>query len=153
MTHDLAFEAWAAKRVADRCRTWSGGFRSRIFARTVILDFYNEAGQLAIQLQVSIARGSPKEYQALATDLDSNANAVAIQHIILENEGWERDTSVTEPTEVSFQFDTGITFPQPSSEQCRLDIPSSRRIHGRPGTADPSTASAAAGFAQDDRAE
>jgi hypothetical protein len=35
-------------------------------------------------------------------DLDSNANAVAIQHIKLENEGWERDTSVVEPTEPSF---------------------------------------------------
>ena len=41
------------------------------------------------------------EYQALP-DLDANANAVAIQHIKLENEGWERDTSVTEPTEPSF---------------------------------------------------
>jgi hypothetical protein len=32
-------------------------------------------------------------------DLDANANAVAIEHIKLENEGWERDTSVTEPAE------------------------------------------------------
>jgi hypothetical protein len=31
-------------------------------------------------------------------DLDANANAVAIQHIKLENEGWDRDVSVTEPT-------------------------------------------------------
>ena len=35
-------------------------------------------------------------------DLDSNANAILIQHIKLENEGWVRDTSVTEPTEPSF---------------------------------------------------
>jgi hypothetical protein len=35
-------------------------------------------------------------------DLDANANAVAIQHIKLENEGWERDENVTEPTELSF---------------------------------------------------
>ncbi len=41
------------------------------------------------------------EYQALP-DLDANANAVAIQHIKLENEGWERDTSVIEPSEPSF---------------------------------------------------
>ena len=32
-------------------------------------------------------------------DLDANANAVAIQHIKLENEGWERDLSVVEPSE------------------------------------------------------
>ena len=65
----------------------------------MILDFYNEAGQLAISYK--IYRAWVSEYQALP-DLDANANAVAIQHIILENEGWERDTSVTEPTEVSF---------------------------------------------------
>ena len=41
------------------------------------------------------------EFLALP-DLDANANAVAIQHIKLENEGWERDTSVTEPAEPSF---------------------------------------------------
>jgi hypothetical protein len=35
-------------------------------------------------------------------ELDANANAVAIQHIKLENEGWDRDLSVTEPTEPNF---------------------------------------------------
>ncbi len=34
--------------------------------------------------------------------LDANANAVAIQHIKLENEGWERDYAVVEPSEPSF---------------------------------------------------
>ena len=38
------------------------------------------------------------EFQTLP-DLDANANAVAIETIKLENEGWERDTAVTEPTE------------------------------------------------------
>ena len=38
------------------------------------------------------------ENQALP-DLDANANAIAIQHIKLENEGWERDDEVGEPTE------------------------------------------------------
>jgi hypothetical protein len=41
------------------------------------------------------------EYVALP-DLDANANAVAIQHLKLENEGWDRDTSVTEPKEKSY---------------------------------------------------
>jgi hypothetical protein len=40
------------------------------------------------------------EYQVLP-DLDANANAVAIEHITLENEGWERDQSVKEPVEPS----------------------------------------------------
>ena len=69
------------------------------FRKDVILDFYNEAGQLAISYK--IYRAWVSEYQALP-DLDSNANAVAIQHIILENEGWDRDISVTEPTEPSY---------------------------------------------------
>lgn len=69
------------------------------FRKDVILDFYNEAGQLAISYK--IFRAWVSEYTALP-DLDANANAVAIQHIVLENEGWERDTSVTEPTEISY---------------------------------------------------
>ena len=35
-------------------------------------------------------------------DLDANANAVAIQNIKLENEGWERDYVVNEPDEPSY---------------------------------------------------
>ena len=40
------------------------------------------------------------EFQATA-DLDANANAVLIQHLKLENEGWERDIDVKEPVEPS----------------------------------------------------
>lgn len=98
VTHDLEFEAWAAK-------VWQvgAGLGSEVsladFRKDVILDFYNEAGQLAISYK--IYRAWVSEYQALP-DLDANANAVAIQHIKLENEGWERDTSVVEPTETSY---------------------------------------------------
>ena len=98
VTHDPAFEAWAAK-------VWQlgAGLGSEVslkdFRKDLILDVYNEAGQLAISYK--IYRAWVSEYQALP-DLDANANAVAIQHIKLENEGWERDTSVTEPSEPSF---------------------------------------------------
>ncbi|WP_026441461.1 phage tail protein [Pseudacidobacterium ailaaui] len=98
VTHDPAFEAWAAK-------VWQlgAGLGSEVslkdFRKDLILDVYNEAGQLAMSYK--IYRAWVSEYQALP-DLDANANAVAIQHIKLENEGWERDTSVTEPTEPSF---------------------------------------------------
>jgi phage tail-like protein len=98
VTHDLDFEAWAAK-------VWQigAGLGAEVslkdFRKDVILDFYNEAGQLAISYK--IYRAWVSEYQALP-DLDANANAVAIQHIKLENEGWERDASVTEPSEPSF---------------------------------------------------
>jgi phage tail-like protein len=98
VTHDVDFEQWAAK-------VWQigAGLGAEIslqdFRKDLIIDFYNEAGQLAISYKVY--RAWVSEYQALP-DLDSNANAVAIQHIKLENEGWERDVSVTEPTEPSF---------------------------------------------------
>jgi phage tail-like protein len=98
VTHDLDFEVWAAK-------VWQigAGLGAEVslkdFRKDVILDFYNEAGQLAISYK--IYRAWVSEYQALP-DLDANANAVAIQHIKLENEGWERDASVTEPSEPSF---------------------------------------------------
>jgi len=62
----------------------------------IILEVYNEAGQLVIAYK--IYRCWVSEYQALP-DLDANANAIAIEHIKLETEGWERDTSVTEPQE------------------------------------------------------
>ena len=98
VTHDLDFEAWAAK-------VWQigAGLGAEVsladFRKDVILDFYNEAGQLVISYR--IYRAWVSEYQALP-DLDANANAVAIQHIKLENEGWDRDPAVTEPTETSF---------------------------------------------------
>jgi phage tail-like protein len=95
VTHDLAFEAWAAK-VWQLNASLGSEVSLADFRKDVILDFYNEAGQLAISYK--IYRAWVSEYQALP-DLDANANAVAIQHIKLENEGWERDTGVTEPQE------------------------------------------------------
>ncbi|HEY3757417.1 MAG TPA: phage tail protein [Opitutaceae bacterium] len=66
------------------------------FRKDLYLEVYNEAGQLVIAYK--IFRCWVSEYQALP-DLDANANAMAIEHIKIEHEGWERDTSVTEPTE------------------------------------------------------
>ena len=73
-------------------------FRSADFRKDLILEFYNEAGQLAIAYK--IFRCWASEFQALP-DLDANANAIALEHIKLENEGWERDTEVAEPQEPS----------------------------------------------------
>ena len=52
-------------------------------------------------LGYNVFRAWVSEYQALP-DLDANANAVAIQTIKLENEGWERDLDVVEPAEPTF---------------------------------------------------
>jgi phage tail-like protein len=88
VTHDTDFEAWATK-------VWnyqgSDGTESSLadFRKEVIIDVFNEAGQKVISYKVY--RCWVSEYQALP-DLDANANAIAIQTIKLENEGWERDT-------------------------------------------------------------
>jgi phage tail-like protein len=98
VTQDTTFEQWVGK-------VWQLGAALGMevsladFRKDIILDFYNEAGQLV--LSYFIYRCWVSEYQALP-ELDSNANAVAIQYIKLENEGWERDLSVTEPKEPSF---------------------------------------------------
>jgi len=95
VTHDIEFEAWANK-------VWhvGAGLGAEVslkdFRKDVILEVYNETGQVV--LAYKIYRCWVSEFQALP-DLDANANAVAIQTLKLENEGWERDTEVTEPTE------------------------------------------------------
>jgi phage tail-like protein len=66
------------------------------FRKDIYLEFHNEAGQMVIAYK--IYRCWVSEYQAMP-DLDASANAIAIEHIKLENEGWERDTSVTEAKE------------------------------------------------------
>jgi phage tail-like protein len=98
VTHDVEFERWA-----NKVWNYGGGLGAETslkdFRKDIILEVYNEAGQLVIAYHIH--RCWVSEYQALP-DLDANANAVAIQHIKLENEGWERDESVTEPTEPTF---------------------------------------------------
>jgi phage tail-like protein len=95
VTHDTAFEAWANKVWAFGAGL---GAESSLqdFRKDIILDVFNEAGQKV--LSYKIYRCWVSEYQALP-DLDANANAVAIQTIKLENEGWERDLETAEPSE------------------------------------------------------
>ena len=98
VTHDTEFEQWSNK-------VWNFGSglgaeaSLQDFRKDIILEVYNEAGQLAIAYKVF--RCWVSEFQSLP-ELDANANAVAIQSIKLENEGWERDYEVGEPSEESF---------------------------------------------------
>lgn len=98
VTHDPEFELWANK-------LWNFGaglgreVSLKDFRKDIIIEVYNEAGQLA--LAYKIYRCWVSEFQALP-DLDANANAVAIQTLKLENEGWERDADVPEPAELAF---------------------------------------------------
>jgi len=98
ITHDLEFEKWANK-------VWNYGaglgleVSLKDFRKDIVIEVYNEAGQPVIAYNVF--RCWVSEYQALP-DFDANANAVAIQTIKIENEGWERDKSVTEQSEPSY---------------------------------------------------
>ena len=69
------------------------------FRKDILIELINEAGQIVIAYKVH--RCWPSEYVALP-DLDANATDVAFEQLILQNEGWERDTSVAEPQEPSF---------------------------------------------------
>jgi len=99
VTHDVDFEQWA-----NKVWNFGSGMGSEVslsdFRKDVILDLFNEAGQKVISYQ--LFRCWVSEFQALP-DLDANANAVAIQTLKLETEGWERDYAVTEPAEPRFE--------------------------------------------------
>jgi len=98
VTHDKEFEQWA-----NKIWNFGSGLGAEVslkdFRKDIIIEVYNEAGQLAIAYKVF--RCWVSEFQSLA-DLDANANAVNIQHLKLENEGWERDAEVPEPSEQTF---------------------------------------------------
>jgi phage tail-like protein len=98
VTHDVDFEQWA-----NKVWNYGSGLGAETsladFRKDVILELYNEAGQLAVSYK--LYRCWVSEFESLP-ELDANANAVAIQTIKLENEGWERDYDVAEPTEPSF---------------------------------------------------
>lgn len=98
VTHDKEFEQWANK-VWNHGSALGSETSLADFRKDVILEVYNEAGQLAVAYK--LFRCWVSEFQAMP-DLDANANAIAIQNIKLENEGWERDYDVTEPAEPSF---------------------------------------------------
>jgi phage tail-like protein len=101
VTHDIDFERWANQvwnysnaqaKPDDRTREVS----LKNFRRNLIVDLFNEAGQKVISYH--IFRAWISEYTAQA-DLDANANAILIQSIKVENEGFVRDIDTKEPTE------------------------------------------------------
>jgi phage tail-like protein len=98
VTHDSEFEKWA-----NKVWNFGSGLGAEVslkdFRKDLIIEVYNEAGQVVLAYKVY--RAWVSEYQAQA-DLDANANAVLIQSIKLEHEGFERDYDVAEPSEPSF---------------------------------------------------
>jgi len=95
LTHDLDFASWAnTAQVLDK---GSPSSSLKNLRKEIRIDLLNEAGQPVYRFNVH--RCWVSEYQALP-DLDAGGSAIALEHIKLENEGWEWDPSLTEPTEI-----------------------------------------------------
>ncbi len=98
LTHDLEFTEWA-----NKVWNFGAGLGSESslqdFRKDILIEVYNEAGQLA--LAYKLYRCWVSEF-TMAPDFDANGESVAIETIQFQNEGFERDLSVTEPTEPSF---------------------------------------------------
>src|SRR5215212_150526 len=83
VSDDRAFEQWASQVSAGASAP--AGYR-----KDIVLELFDETGKLVLAYNV---RGCwVSEYQALP-EVDANARGVLLEHITLENEGWERDTS------------------------------------------------------------
>jgi phage tail-like protein len=95
LTQDTAFEDWA-----NLVWRYGAGLGSEQalgnYRKDVIIDVYNEAGQLVTAY--NLYRCWPSEYQALS-QLDANVAGVAVQKLVLQCDGWTRDPSVVEPKE------------------------------------------------------
>ncbi len=93
LTHDSAFEEWA--NLVNNYQS-DADMSLKDFRRNITIEVLNLQGTPV--MAYNVYRCWVSEYQALP-ELDASGNAVAIQMIKLENEGWERDSSVAEPTE------------------------------------------------------
>lgn len=93
ITHDPDFQDWA-----DLVFNIQGdaSMSLRNFRKDIYIELLNEQG--AVVKGYKVYRCWVSEYQALP-ELDANGNGVAFETLTLQNEGWERDTAVVEPSE------------------------------------------------------
>lgn len=95
VTHDLEFEAWA-----NKVHPYAGDVAMDLaeYKKELTLEVMNEKGQVALRYFLHDCWVS--EYTAVPA-LDANGNAVAIEMIKVELEGWDRDVGTTEPDQKS----------------------------------------------------
>jgi phage tail-like protein len=93
VTHDPEFENWA-NLVFNVDGDASMSLKN--FRKDITLELLNEQGTIAKVYH--IFRCWVSEYQALP-ELDANAKAIAIERMVVQNEGWGRDLAVNEPKE------------------------------------------------------
>jgi phage tail-like protein len=93
ITHDREFERWA-----NLVHPYAGDASMDLvnYKKDLTLEVMNEKGHVAFRYFLYDCWVS--EYTAVP-DLDANANAVAIENIKIEMEGWERDIQTKEPKE------------------------------------------------------
>ena len=93
LTHDPEFESWA-----NRIHPWAGDAAMDLvnYKRDLTLEMMDEKGHVAYRYFLYDCWVS--EYTAMP-ELNSNANAVSIESMKLELEGWDRDKDTKEPDE------------------------------------------------------
>ncbi|MEO9651992.1 MAG: phage tail protein [Roseobacter sp.] len=93
VTHDPVFNQWANEVYSPE---GLGGVSLANFRKDIIINLLNLQGIVVRAYRVF--RCWPSEYVALP-ELDANNNAVAIQSLTLQNEGWELDETLAEAAE------------------------------------------------------
>jgi phage tail-like protein len=93
ITHDPEFEKWANLIYST---DGDAAISLKNFRKDIIIELLNEQG--AVAKAYKVYRCWVSEYDALP-ELDANGKAIAIEKIVVQNEGWVRDEAVPEPTE------------------------------------------------------
>jgi len=93
ITHDHSFEAWANMVYSVE---GDGGVSLRHFRKDITIELYNLQGVKVMAWNVF--RCWVSEMTAVP-ELDANGNAVAFETIVLQNEGFQRDTTIDEMME------------------------------------------------------
>lgn len=93
VSHDPEFVSWANLVYSTE---GDGAVSLANFRKDIRVELLNLQG--VVVQAYNIFRCWPSEFVALP-ELDANANAVAIQSITLQNEGWEADEAVVEVAE------------------------------------------------------
>lgn len=93
LTHDTTFEEWA-----NLVNNLDGAAAMSLakYRKDIAIEVMNLQGTPVLRFKVR--RAWVSEYQA-TPEMDANANAVAITMIKIEHEGFQRDTTLTEPAE------------------------------------------------------
>ncbi|MBM9613161.1 phage tail protein [Desulfobulbus rhabdoformis] len=94
LSHDPVFENWAnlVNNVDGDAAMSLANFR-----KDIVINVLNLQG--TVVLSYVLYRAWVSEYQALPEMDAGSMNAVGIQTITLQHEGWQRDTAVQEPAE------------------------------------------------------